>query len=296
MNFAIDTNFLRKPALAQALGCAGSSDRFIIPDTTVLETMKNDRWESTARASFKIIAGYRGRMFSATEGSKLLREELESGKDAATVIDPGMTKGLRALLEEIATGKDGDAMNHVRNAMPSAQAGMAAQQQNHPENLKSLKEAKDAAKMLVKLKNYRSLLNEDQKREFRLRLAKTLAQKSIIQTAKLEGKDPAIGNALAAGRGIILRDSIGFNLLGFKWAVNNGLDSLPDTKATNELMDVRQAVIGTYCDGILSEEESVVQMRQDILDALGVESLQFPDEQPAADGEASASPISTVDM
>lgn len=286
MDFALDTNFLRKPNLAHALSCAGSSDRFIIPDTTVLETMKNDRWESTARASFKIIAGYRGRIFSATEGSKLMKEELESGVDVATVIDAGLTQGFRALLEEIATDKDGEAMNHVRSVIPAAQADLDAQQQNHPENLKSLKEARDGAKMLVKFKEYRRLLDDDQKRAFRLRLAKALAQRSIIQTVKSEGKEPAIGVALAAGRGIILRDAIGFNLLGFKWAVQNGLDNLKETKATNELMDVRQAVIGTYCNGILTEEESVVQMRQDILDALDVDPLQFPDEEASTSTEA----------
>jgi hypothetical protein len=204
-----------------------------------------------------------------------------------------MTKGFRALLEEIAAEKDGDAMNHVRAAMPSAQADMAAQQQNHPENHKSLKEARDGAKMLVKFEAYRRLFDNDQKRAFRLRLAKALAQRSIILTAKSEGKNPAIGDALAAGRGIILRDSIGLNLLGFKWAAQNGLDNLKDYKATNELMDVRQAVIGTYCDGILTEEESVVQMRQDILDSLDVEPLQFPGEQPPSDSQTSASPIST---
>jgi hypothetical protein len=295
MDFAIDTNFLRKQALAQALSCAGSSDRFIIPDTTVLETMKNDRWESTARDSFKIIAGYRERIFSATEASKLMNEELESGVDTTSVIDAGLTKSFRALLGEIASEKDGPAMKHLRGVMLSTQADMAAQQQNHPENLNSLKGARDAAKMLVKLKAYRRLLNEDQKREFRLRLAKTLAQRSIKLTAAAEGKNPAIGDFLAAGRGIILRDAIGYNLLGFHWAVLGSLNGLPDDQATNELMDVRQAVIGTYCDALLTEDKGVIKsMRQDILDALDVDPLPFPDEQTTSDSESPASPIPTL--
>lgn len=274
MDLAIDTNFLRKSALAAALQCADPSDRFFISDTVVVETMKNDRWESTARASFRIISQFRGRIFSATEASLLMKNELNSGRDTTAVDDEGLTRNLRVLLDEIASENDGRAMNHIRKKILAAQTTMHAQQQNHPENLAMMKAIRDDVKDFVDLKAHRRL-PADEQRQYRLQFAKVRAQMSVRETALAEGKGQKIGDALAAGRGIILRDVIGLNLLGFKWAANNGLDSLAEKKATNELMDVRHAVIATYCGGILSEETSVIDMRQDILNSLDVEPLKF---------------------
>ena len=285
MDQVIDTNYLRTPAdptklkrpdLEQLLQSAAPEDRFILTDTAVLETLKNPQWESTARNSFAIISRFPTKIWTSTEPSKLMNAELDSCKDTAAVIDAHLTTGFRALLAEIASGNDGQAISTVRNQILQAQNDLAAQQQNHPRNLGSLKAACGAVKQSVDLKAYRKLGDDYQRRQFRLRYAKTLAQISAKEVAEEEGKGQDVGNALAAGRGAMLRLQIGFFLIGFKWAVNNGLDSLPDTKATNELMDLDHAIIATYCDGILTEESSVQEMRQDILDALDAEPLQLP--------------------
>jgi hypothetical protein len=285
MNNVVDINYLRTPAdptvlnrpeLGALMQSSTDGDRFILTDTAILETMKNPQWESTARNSFKIISRFPTKIWIATDLSKLMNEELESGKDTTKVLDASLTTGFRELLAEIASGKDGPALDTVRNKILNAQKDLAANQQNHGQNLISLKAAYDAVKKPVNLQEYRKLGDDVQKRQFRLRYAKTIAQMSAKDVAEKEAKGQDIGNALAAGRGAILRLQIGFFLLGFKWAINNGLDSLPATKATNELMDLAHAVIATYFDGILTEESSVEEMRQDILDALDAEPLEFP--------------------
>ncbi|MEZ0388941.1 MAG: hypothetical protein ACAI34_17845 [Verrucomicrobium sp.] len=284
MDHVIDINYLRTPAdptvlkrpeLGALLQSSAPGDRFILADTALIETMKNRQWESTSRNSFKIVSQYPEKIWIATEISKLMNAELNSGRDTDAVLDLGLTEGFRDLLREIASGNDGPAMNTVRNNILQAQKTLATQQQNHPQNLGSLKAAFDGVRKDVKVKEYRRLTDIEQ-RQIRLRYAKTQAQISTRNVAKEEDKSQEVGDALATGRGAMIRLQIGYTLLGFKWAVNNGLDSFPDTKATNEIMDLDHAVIATYFDGILTEEASVEDMRQDILDALDVEPLQLP--------------------
>lgn len=275
MDYAIDTSYLRKPELEAALQASSASDRFVLADTAVVETMKNAQWELTARLSFEIISRYPLRVWTATEPPLLMQAELETGRDTTEVTDSRLTAAFRKLLVEISSGNDGPTLAHIRNEIVGAQTTMANEQQDHCQNIADLKAARDAVTTCINVQKYRRLPDEASKRGFRLSFAKALAQKSLREIAQEEGKSPEIGDALANGRGFILRHLIGHNLLGFKWAINNGLDCFPAHKATNELMDLRHAVIGTFCDGILTAEASVTEMRQDILDALDVEPLQL---------------------
>jgi hypothetical protein len=268
MKQLIDTSYLRKPELEAELQATSSEDQFVLADTAVLETMKNEHWELTARQSFEIISRYPRNIFSATEPSKLIVEELESGKDTEDVVDEYLTKNFRQLLGEIASGVDGPALTYIRSTIAAAQATLAQQQLNHPQKLASLKAAFESVKNYVSREDYKGLSSDELKRDYRLRYAKTLAVFGTQNAAREEGKDSTIGDALSSGRGFIIRQQIGYTLLGFKWFVKRGLDSFPEKKATNEMMDLDHAVTSTYCDRILSKESWLAVMRQDILDAL----------------------------
>lgn len=283
MNQLIDTNYLRKRSdedeapLETALKAASPGDRFVISDGVIIETMKNPNWESTARQSFEIISRYPNLVTVASGPSKFMKIEVETGQDTTDVIDEELTGGFRQLLGEIASGHDGPAIANVRGNIVAAQGKLTQQQQNHTQNLASLREAFNAVKQLVKREDYKSLPSDNSKRLFRMQFAKTMAQLAARNVAEEEGRGQAIGDALAVGKGFMIRLLIGYHLLGFKWFVNQGLDSFPEEKATNEMMDLDHAVTSTFCDGILSKESWLATMRQDILDALGVEPLTFPE-------------------
>jgi len=278
MKSYIDTSFLRNPDLAAELRIASGTDRFILGDTVVLETMKNEHWELTARKSFEIISRHLAKVFTATEPSKLMITELETARDTEDVVDAQLTGGFRQLLGEIASVNDGPAIESIRQKITSAQEKLAGQQQNHSQNLASLKAAFESVKELIDRKDYQRLSTDAIKRYFRLQYEKTIAEISAQQVALEEVGDAAIGDTLAAGRGFMIRLQIGYNLLEFRWFVNQGLDSFPEQRATNELMDLSHAVTATFCDRILTEETWLATMRQDILDALDVAPITAPPE------------------
>ena len=262
MDFVIDTNYLRKQALADALQ-ASSSDRYILTDTAVLETMKNDRWESTTRASFKIIAQHPQKIWVARAPGELLRDELSSGQETSEIFDDYQCEQFRLLLGEIASGHDGPHMDYLRAHIGEAQEKIAEEQQNHVENIKGLKHAYEDIKDTIDISAYRRISDPVKKSQVHLKHIKTHAQNSLQRVVALEGKSSDLGQVLACGRGIMLRYQIGYFCLGFKWALGGTIS--PDaTKATNEIMDLAHAVIATFFDGILTEEDSVRELRDDI--------------------------------
>jgi hypothetical protein len=241
--------------------------------------MKNSEWESTAKSSFDIIARYPQNIWVATAPGDLMRTEVATGQETHDIISPELTVGFRSLVAEIASGIDGPGMTFARANVATAQNNLAQQQQNHAENLKGLKAAYEDVKNSLKITPYKNIPDPDQKEMVRLHRIKTLAQASVRKLAELEGKSADIGNALANGRGILLRYQIGFYCLGFKWAVNGTLSPDP-AKATNELMDLDHALIATYFDDILTREASVREMRQDILQILNT-TIRFAPANPA---------------
>ena len=274
MDHVVDTSCLRKPELTNALESAAPGDRFVLADTAVLETMKNAQWESTARSSFQIIAQHPQKIWLAKAPGDLLRAELATGQETQDVIDVPMSEGFRSLLQEIASSVDGPAMAHARSNVTAAQTTLAQQQQNHTVNFQGLNLAFDDIRSSIDIAGYRRIADPKQKELVRLHRIKTLAQASVRRLVELEGGPAALGNALANGHGILLRFQIGYYSLGFKWAVNNGLDSFPAERATNEIMDLDHALIATYFDAILTREVSVRELRHEILDVLN-SNVQF---------------------
>ena len=274
MDRVVDTNFLRKAELETALQSAANTDRFVLADTAVLETMKNAQWESTARRSFQIISHHPQKIWLAKAPGDLLAEEITTGQETRDIIDSSRSGGFRSMLQEIASGIDGTAMAFARANVTAAQSDLTQQQQNHPANLQGLRVAFGDIRNSFDIAAYRRIPDATQKEMIRLHRIKTLAQASVRKLAELEGKSTEIGIALANGRGILVRFQIGYYCLGFKWAVNNGLDSFPAERATNEVMDLDHALIATYFDEILSEETSVRELRHDILQVLDT-NIQF---------------------
>ena len=282
MDYVIDTNYLRTPAnpaalnrpdLGQLLASSAPNDRFILTDTAIIEQMKNAQWESTARASFRIISQHPQKIWLAKAPGDLMQGEIDTGRETAELIDLPLSEGFRVLLQEIAGNASGPAMAHARTTILAAQADLAQQQQNHVANLQALTLACTDIRGAIDIAGYRRIPDPNQKDLVRLHRVKTLAQTAVRRLLELERRPASLGQTLAYGCGILLRYHIGLYCLGFKWALNGTLSPDP-TRATNELMDLNHALIASYCDDILTEEASVREMRRDIVQAIHT-NIQF---------------------
>ena len=282
MDYVVDINYLRTPAdptvlqrpeLGALLQSSAPSDRFILTDTAILETMKNEQWETTARASFRIISQFPQKIWLAKAPGNLIRNELDTGRETTEIIDAPASESFRLLMAEIMSGVDGPSMTFARANVAAAQTDLAQAQQNHAANLQGLQLAVADIRSSIDIAGFRRISEPGQKDLVRLHRVKLLAQVALKKLIQLEGRPANLGQSLAYGHGILLRYQIGLYFLGFKRALTGTLS--PDaTRATNELMDLDHALVATYFDEILTEEASVREMSDDILQALN-SNIQF---------------------
>ncbi len=267
--FVVDTNFLRID-LPQRLRSATPDEKFVLTETTILETMKGPYWRTAANNSFKALAPHFDRIVVTHARGKLMRKEIAKQKPLIFpqgMIDSVRTKGVQDLLADIGAGV-GQTLCHVDSQIDAAQADLAIHQLNHVQNEQELMEAVAAIRKYFNLRKYRKLPDGEQKRRLRLGSVKSLSTIAAKAALVATGVGETIANQMSVSDCFCLRQIIGFFCLGWTGAMNGSLPA--KERITNELMDLDQSVIASYCTGILSREPSVVTLRQDILAALNL--------------------------
>jgi len=268
----VDTNFLRI-ALLPRLAAAGSEDRFVLTDTTILETMKTPFWQTDAQRSFSAIGSHLEKIVVAKAPGELMRSEIRDRHGITSirdVIDIDLTTAFRGVLLEIASGTAGPQMSFIKSQIGAAQTELASHQLNGVLNEQGLRSATDDIKRAFKLRDYRRITDGNQAKLLRVYGIRQLAQKATEMSLTNEGVPVGKAQMMSANDCFCLRQAIALYSVGWRWAMRG---SLPERleKITNELMDLDQALIGSYCDGILSREDSVRELRDDILNVLRAE-------------------------
>ena len=267
--FVVDTNYLRidfPPRLQRST----PDEQFVLTDTTVLETMKPVYWETVAQNSFGSFAPHCNKIVVANAPSELMRKEIASRNPITSVsriINLNRTSGFQNLVAEISSGVHGQKLAYAKSQISAAQADLANQQLNHAQNEQSLQMAVADIKNAFRLREYRRVADTDQKEMLRLYGVKNLSRVATEVTLTKEGVEVGVAKQMSAVDSFCLRQTIGLYCLGWKWALNGSLPQCPK-KINNELMDLDQSVIATYCAGILTGEPSVDALREDILRVL----------------------------
>ena len=266
-SFAVDTSSLRTTFLPQ-LESSASDDRFVLTDTTVLETMKTAYWRTVAQNSFGALRPYLEKIFVAKAPAELIQSEVKNGNPTASlsdVIDAELTTGFRNLLMEIGSGVEGQNLAFLKSQIDSAQADLANHQLNGPLNQQGLRMATEDIKKAFKLREYRRNPDACQKELIRRFGIKELSKKATEIALTQEGMAVETAKKVSSSDCFCLRQSIGLYCLGWKWAMCGSLPQKQE-KITNELMDLDQSLIGGYCDGILTGDNVTVSpLREDIL-------------------------------
>jgi hypothetical protein len=260
----IDQNFFRKDELRVRLENAGNDELFVVTDEALIEMLKSPQWQSTAKHSLKFLAEHPAKVVKTSSLDKLLNKELKSKTPIATVLCSEGEKSFRELIVELGKGVSGPAVEYAKKNLPPAVSNLSQNQLNHVENQKALLSVTKAIRPLVKSKAFKSLADHE-KESVRNGVAKVLAAEAVIPILQEHGFSEVESDAFLSSLPCILRLNIGLYLKAFKWAENGGLESLPIEKFTNEIMDMRYAVISTYCDAILTEEKSVSDLREAVL-------------------------------
>ena len=151
--------------------------------------------------------------------------------------------------------------------MSAAQADLGKEQLNPALNEAGLREAVTGIRNAFKLPEYRRVSDPDQKENVRLYGIKHLSRRAVESLFKEKGLPDEAAKRMALGDCFCLRHTIGLYCVGWKWALRGSLPERDD-KINNELMDLDQGAIASYCDGVLTREPGVSEIRGDILAVL----------------------------
>lgn len=252
--YVIDQNYFRKPELISQLE-SNTDLNIAIPDTALIEMCKSPEWESTLRNSLLPLAPYSERcMCLVNIGDPLQFEIVNHRANDVSLIDEEFGSMLRLLMREIESSETGPAFSLFRREVPSVMEEIKNGQLNHISNLKSLS---GTVRLLLESLGgpiKKALRAQPADRDLTIELVK-LNMPRLMEaylnsiSFPYESRDAYIQKKSFAYRFVALRFWLSVN-----WIRKGGLESLPETKATNCLLDLEYVLMASYFDGFLSED------------------------------------------
>lgn len=255
--FVLDQNYFRNEKLA-SLFDSDSRTRFIIPDVALIEMCKSDSWERTLRQSLKYLARHPTRCFSTIAVGAAVRYEIENRKTVdGNLIYREFTPVLRSLLREIQSGVDGASLEWFRAAVDPIRNELAQEDLNHQSNLGVLKGLVEITRTSLSEDVIKSLRNGRLASEDMIMLVKASAPNLMNSFFREVGFPSNRIRSFLKQKPLVYRFVLLRFWLSLDWISRGGIDSLKETKATNDFLDQDYVLMATFFDGLLSQDERV---------------------------------------
>ncbi len=265
--FVVDQNYFRKPALVQLLDTDKDS-KIAIPDVALIEMCKSPQWESTLRGSLIPLAPYAERCICITNIGEPLRYEAENHKAYdGNLVNEDFSILFRSIIKEVAS-VDGLEIARFRNMVPSVIGEIESEDLNHSANKRSISGTVDVLLESFNTTVTKALRNGSIDRDSEIELISRnmpelmnsyLNQVSFPQ----EARESYLAEKPFAYRFVALR-----LWLSIHWVKKGGLGSLPESKATNHIMDHEYVLIASYFDGFLSEDALAKEAYSDLCEII----------------------------
>lgn len=257
----LDQNALRRPELlAPAIERARKTRaQLLVLDVAVLEMMKHPtKWEGTTRRSLAGLAGCSDLVSVGRGVPDLMKEERDSGMSAiGSLVDPELSPPFRDLIHELQRPAGGPHLDFLRSKILDTQTRIIdAQYLQHEENKRTLVGFRDVWKDFLPNGADRRRAGESVQDKLYLLAHPTL-------TRQLEGLLVSVGHSVRRAQRVAFDRSVSSHwmlamlAIAFRWFVDQGLETLPATKATNEVIDVDYITIASLCSELISKETNV---------------------------------------
>jgi hypothetical protein len=253
--FVLDQNYFRNERLASLLDI-DESNRFIIPDVALIEMCKSDFWERTLRESLTYLARYPTRCFVSIPVGVAVRYEIENRKSVdGNLIYREFTPILRSLLREIQSGVDSTTVELFRSAVESIRKELAQEDLNHRSNLKVLKGQVEVTRTSLGDDVIKSLRNGNFAREDMIMLVKANAPNLMNSFFREVGFPQNRIRRFLKQKPLVYRLVLLRFWLSLDWISRGGIDSIKETKATNDFLDQDYVLIASFFDDFLSQDD-----------------------------------------
>ncbi|MFS2015670.1 hypothetical protein ACEN88_03720 [Massilia sp. CT11-108] len=262
--YVVDQNVMRSPRFAEFVD-AHPNAKFVIPDTGLVEMVKNEHWEDTFRNSFEAFVPLVTRCFMAMSIQEARELEIRSRASAEGRLLPSIfTELLRGAIVESQIGS-GQTMSLLRDRMAEAREDL----QRHDLNVEA---NRDELKRLVG--KLRAELSEDgikacrqggiAGRIARLGIARAVGDGFYVAHMKKAGVPNSVSRRLWKTKSLTRRWCYVQVHHALQWLGDGGLDTAKGKVVLNDILDQDYVLLGSAFDGVLSLETDVRKALEDL--------------------------------
>lgn len=268
-SYCLDQGAFRSPALVHLIN-SDYDAVFVVPDSAIMEMCKSERWEYTARRSLKHLAAVPDRVLFALGHGECFRKEIESKRPATfrDLICPNQTLWFRELLTEVVRGDSDKCFDAMAARIKNVQADLKVTSLNHVQNFSDIRKLIDTIDANLRPEYKRRLRASQVPRQEYLTLVSAVLPQALSTWSRSAGYSPEQFQNLLAAKSFIVRFMWLRVRACFDWIARGGIESVDPAKITNSDVDRQYLVVGSYCGTLLSCDNDVKHLDQDLRDML----------------------------
>ena len=263
----IDQNCLRDKSLvkAQVVACQKQRLKILFPDVALAEIFKGNRWESTAKASFRNLAQWNKKVVMARLVGDLITEELRSGNwgnDFTNRID---SPRFRDLLRDFGKGS-GPTVSEGRRRIEHTHRLAEKQVLNDDFNRGTLKLFQEWWRGELTLEGCRKLRDKKARAEkIPLLLGDTRVETQIIEPelrkmAAMVRYESNHATDLAKAPSVGAHYFLAMAGLALRWLVDHGLEGAKPQRLAGDLIDAEYALYGSLSHRLISKDKGMLEL------------------------------------
>ena len=270
--YLVDQNYFRSTELA-ALMSADPDATFVVPDVALIEMCKGPHWQDTVRSSLATLAQAPARVSNTIAVGEALMYEFTNKRSAYDQLRPPEFQSFfHAILKDVRENTMTAGMNAIAVRIAETQTELSENELDHSRNLAGLRGRMEIIEDALGADAIRQFKNSNVDRLVRLRYIRKIGRDLTEAHTRKEGFSEDEIAAFMSSKPVILRTYYLSVRHALEWAIRQGLNSLPQHRATNDVLDQDYVLLASFFDVLLSKETRMLDADQDLRDILAMDA------------------------
>jgi hypothetical protein len=260
--YVLDQSVMRKPILKNLVQ-SGHAVSFIVPDTALVEMVKDERWEDTMRGSFAALVSVLDRTFVSLSVGEAIRIELATLKpvDRASLLPQEFATCVRQLIRALTSADASNALDEIRARITAFRSELLAKEVNAVAEKNSVEQLVARLEAACGQRTAKDMRAGRMSREAQLGLIREQANVMLIRDFGIE---PENASAFGRSKPLVLRYTYLRLWHVMWWAKHRGLQAASPPKVLNHRLDQEYVLIGSFFDAILTLDSVAKEADEDL--------------------------------
>jgi hypothetical protein len=259
MYYILDQNIMRKAQLANALNDPNAF--FVVPDTSLVEMVKNAQWEATMKGSFALLTPAVNRCFVSMSVPEAIRHERATRVpvDSRTLLLDEETKILHELILALSSGSS--KLDDVRRRITGFRTDLLAEEVDANADKVQLV---NLVKLAAKASGPRlaaDLRRNNISREAKLGLILDKAARFFTENESFTASE---AQTMIDSQSLVLRFYYLRLLSALWWLTYGGWEHVKPAAALNDRLDQEYILIGSFFDQVFTLDQKASGADKDL--------------------------------